>query len=69
MVALMGEDPEKPRLTRESEPEEAWISKAEKEGKSPFKDPLAISAIIGITLPLFIVLISLATGVVEPPSR
>ena len=52
----------KPKLTREAEPEEAWLSKAEKEGKSPFKDPLAISAILGLLVPFVILGIAIGTG-------
>ena len=70
VVCIMGEDGDgQPKLTRDKEPEEAWLSKAEKEGKSPFEDPLAIAFIVGVTLPLVIVFFALATGVVSPPPR
>lgn len=52
-------------ITREEEPEEFWQSKDEREGKSPMKDPLAISAIIGLLVPFVILGIGIATGYIE----
>mmetsp|Transcript_33601 Transcript_33601/g.106862 ORF Transcript_33601/g.106862 Transcript_33601/m.106862 type:complete len:124 (+) Transcript_33601:151-522(+) len=67
VVAVFGDD--KPGLKREDEPEEYWQSEGEKAGKSPLKDPLAISAIIGIIVPFVILGVAFATGVIEVPSR
>lgn len=63
--ALM--DPNKPQkqITRKDEPEEYWMSEAEKEGKSVFSDPMAIAAIMGILIPFLILGIAIGTGYVE----
>jgi len=52
-------------LTREEEPEDYWMSKAEKDGKSPFQDPLAILIIASFILPFLILAVAIATGYVE----
>ncbi len=42
-----------------------WKSAAEKRGDSPWKDPLAIIGIVSIFLPFLILLIAIATGLVD----
>jgi hypothetical protein len=58
-----GED--RPKLTRESEPEEYWVSEREKAGKSAFSDPLAIIGILAIFFPIILLVILSALGVVD----
>ena len=59
-VVANAEDKE-PKITRENE-KEAWLSEMEKEGANPFKDPMAITAIVGITVPFVILGIAGALG-------
>lgn len=58
-----GED--RPKLTRENEPEEYWVSEREKAGKSAFSDPVAIIGILAILFPIILLLILSALGVVD----
>ena len=61
-VMAMAEQPgKKPKILRENE-KEAWLSEMEKEGGNPFKDPMAITAIVGITVPFVILGIAGALG-------
>lgn len=52
-------------ITREEEPEEYWTSKAEREGESPMKDPMAWIGLTGIFLPFVILGVAIAVGYVE----
>ena len=45
----------------------AWLTKAEREGKSPLADPLAILGIFSIFVPFLILGIAFATGLIELP--
>lgn len=56
-----------PRLTRENEPEEAWGSKFEKDGKNPMSDPLALIGVGAILFPFLLLGVFIATGVIELP--
>eukprot|EP01025_Chloroclados_australasicus_P061912 TRINITY_DN8131_c2_g1_i1.p3 TRINITY_DN8131_c2_g1~~TRINITY_DN8131_c2_g1_i1.p3 ORF type:complete len:110 (-),score=15.17 TRINITY_DN8131_c2_g1_i1:329-658(-) len=56
---------EKKFITREEEPEEYWISKGEREGANPLKDPLALIGILAIFFPFIFLLIAIATGVID----
>jgi hypothetical protein len=58
-----GED--RPKLTRENEPEEYWVSEREKAGKSTFSDPLAIIGVASILFPIILLLVLSALGVVD----
>ena len=60
-VMAMAEQPGKKKILRENE-KEAWLSEMEKEGGNPFKDPMAITAIVGITVPFVILGIAGALG-------
>mmetsp|Transcript_42859 Transcript_42859/g.68936 ORF Transcript_42859/g.68936 Transcript_42859/m.68936 type:complete len:129 (-) Transcript_42859:155-541(-) len=51
----------KPKIERKNE-KEAWLSEMEKEGANPMKDPMAIVAIGGISIPFIILAIAGATG-------
>eukprot|EP00467_Chlorarachnion_reptans_P014676 CAMPEP_0114511658 /NCGR_PEP_ID=MMETSP0109-20121206/14523_1 /TAXON_ID=29199 /ORGANISM="Chlorarachnion reptans, Strain CCCM449" /LENGTH=68 /DNA_ID=CAMNT_0001691217 /DNA_START=330 /DNA_END=536 /DNA_ORIENTATION=- len=51
-------------ISREDEPEDYWMSKDEKDGKSPFEDPLAWAAIAGILVPFIILGIAIGVGYV-----
>uniref|UniRef100_A0A7S1SK87 Uncharacterized protein n=1 Tax=Tetraselmis chuii TaxID=63592 RepID=A0A7S1SK87_9CHLO len=58
--------PEKEKtLTREAEPEEYWVSEAEKEGKISFEDPTAWIGITAIFFPFVFLLIAAAFGIVD----
>jgi hypothetical protein len=59
-VMAMADD-DKKKILRENE-KEAWLSEMEKEGANPFKDPMAITAIVGITVPFVILGIAGALG-------
>lgn len=59
-VVAMAEE-QKPKILRSNE-KEAWLSEMEKEGANPFKDPMAITAIVGITVPFVILGIAGALG-------
>jgi len=63
--ALGGSDDERPKLTRENEPEEYWVSEREKAGKSAFSDPVAIIGILAIFFPIILLLILSGLGVVD----
>ena len=63
--ALGGSDDERPKLTRENEPEEYWVSEREKAGKSAFSDPVAIIGIHAIFFPIILLLILSGLGVVD----
>ena len=52
-------------MTRESEPEEAWGSKFEKDGVNPMKDPLAVIGLGAIFFPFILLGIFIATGVID----
>lgn len=56
---------EKPKITREEEPEEYWGSKYEKKGANPMKDPLAIIGVAAIFFPFLLLLAFIATGVID----
>merc|ERR1711988_1182918 len=57
-------EPQK-KLTRESEPDQYWMSEMEKEGKSPFQDPMAIAALTGLIVPFTILAIAIGSGYIE----
>jgi hypothetical protein len=59
-VLAMADDGKK-KILRENE-KEAWLSEMEKEGANPFKDPMAMVAIGGITVPFVILAIAGALG-------
>jgi len=66
-VTMCSEEPEAPRrkgLSREDDPDDYWMSKDERDGKSPFQDPLAWAAIAGLIVPFAILGIAIATGYV-----
>jgi hypothetical protein len=54
-----------PRLTRENEPDEAWGSKFEKDGKNPMSDPLAFIGLGAILFPFLLLGVFIATGVID----
>ena len=58
-VMAMADD--KKKILRENE-KEAWLSEMEREGANPFKDPMAMVAIGGITVPFVILAIASALG-------
>eukprot|EP00465_Bigelowiella_longifila_P004568 CAMPEP_0185256874 /NCGR_PEP_ID=MMETSP1359-20130426/5942_1 /TAXON_ID=552665 /ORGANISM="Bigelowiella longifila, Strain CCMP242" /LENGTH=110 /DNA_ID=CAMNT_0027841665 /DNA_START=269 /DNA_END=601 /DNA_ORIENTATION=- len=51
-------------IRREDEEDDYWMSKDERDGKSPLEDPLAWSAIAGLVVPFTILGIAIATGYV-----
>ncbi|GAB5361399.1 hypothetical protein AAMO2058_000710100 [Amorphochlora amoebiformis] len=51
-------------ISRENEADDYWMSKDERDGKSPLADPLAWSAIAGLVVPFVILGIAIATGYV-----
>lgn len=57
--------PKRKKLTRETEPDQYWISKGEREGANPMKDPLAIIGLIAIFTPFVILGIAIAVGYVD----
>lgn len=59
-VLAMADDGKK-KILRENE-KEAWLSEMEREGANPFKDPMAMVAIGGITVPFVILAIAGALG-------
>ena len=63
--ALGDSKDDRPKLTRENEPEEYWVSEREKAGKSAFTDPVAIIGILAIFFPIILLLILSALGVVD----
>ncbi|GMH41621.1 hypothetical protein BSKO_09531 [Bryopsis sp. KO-2023] len=60
-----GPAPQRKFITREQEPEEYWTSKAERDGESPMKDPMAWVGLLGIFFPFIILGIAIGTGYVE----
>jgi hypothetical protein len=42
-----------------------WVSKSEKKGANPFKDPLAIIGIVSILFPFVFVLIAIGSGAID----
>jgi hypothetical protein len=64
MRAAFGGD-DKKKITREEEPDDYWISEAEKSGKSPWQDPMAWAGLSVIFVPLIILVIGFATGFIE----
>ncbi|KAK9845243.1 hypothetical protein WJX81_000968 [Elliptochloris bilobata] len=56
---------EKKPITREAEPEEFWQTKAEREGKSAWKDPLAIIGLLAIFFPFVVLGVAIGTGYVD----
>lgn len=46
-----------------------WQTKAEREGKSPLKDPAAIIGLVAIFLPFVLLGIAFALGLVELPEQ
>lgn len=54
----------RPKLTKESEPQEYWKSKAEREGKTPWQDPLVISLLASFVLIFVILGVAIGTGYV-----
>lgn len=67
LQAIGGGEPgqEKKFLTREQEPEEYWVSKGERQGENPLKDPLAIIGIISILFPFVFLLVAILFGWVD----
>mmetsp|Transcript_3182 Transcript_3182/g.4785 ORF Transcript_3182/g.4785 Transcript_3182/m.4785 type:complete len:152 (+) Transcript_3182:52-507(+) len=67
-VSVNAEEPVKKKgpgiISREDEPDDYWMSKDERDGKSPLQDPLAWSAILGLLVPFTILGIAIATGYV-----
>jgi|TARA_B100001142_G_scaffold305944_1_gene335356 hypothetical protein len=61
VVVRAAEDPKKPAILRENE-KEAWLSKGEREGENPLKDPMAMFAIGGIMVPFIILAVAGAAG-------
>jgi len=59
--AMAEEQGGKKKILRENE-KEAWLSELEKEGANPLKDPMAMVAIGGITIPFVILAIAGALG-------
>ncbi|KAI3426494.1 hypothetical protein D9Q98_008860 [Chlorella vulgaris] len=55
----------KTTLRREDEPEEYWKSQAEKDGKSPFEDPLAQIGLLAIFFPFIFLAAAIAFGWVD----
>mmetsp|Transcript_6569 Transcript_6569/g.22626 ORF Transcript_6569/g.22626 Transcript_6569/m.22626 type:complete len:124 (+) Transcript_6569:65-436(+) len=64
LVAVRAEEP-KGGLSRDSEPEEYWMDKNTKEGKSPWKDPMALIGVFGLLSPFLILGVAIASGYVE----
>ena len=64
-LVVRAEDEPQSRLRREAEPEEYWMDKNTKDGKSPFQDPLAIIGIFAIISPFIILGIAIGTGYVD----
>ena len=62
-AATNGDDG-RPKLTKESEPQEYWKSKAEREGKTPWQDPLVISLLVSFVLIFVILGVAIGTGYV-----
>lgn len=68
---MLGAEPQpndsgkQPRITRENEPEDYWRSDAERQGKSPWQDPMAWAALSGILVPLVFLAVGFATGYLE----
>jgi hypothetical protein len=52
-------------IKRDSEPEEAWGSKIERAGGNPMKDPIAVMGAIGIIFPFLLLIVLIATGVID----
>ena len=52
-------------ITREEEPDEYWMSKGEREGANPWKDPITIIGLIAILAPFVILGIAVAVGYVD----
>jgi hypothetical protein len=52
-------------LSREEEPDEYWVSAGEKKGANPMKDPLALIGVGAIFFPFFLLLVAIATGLVD----
>ncbi|GAB4821205.1 hypothetical protein N2152v2_008251 [Parachlorella kessleri] len=63
--ALGSDKGDKKVLTREDEPDEYWASAREKEGKSPWTDPLAIIGLLAIFFPLILLGVFAALGYVD----
>jgi hypothetical protein len=63
--ALGDSNDNRPKLTRENEPEEYWTSERERAGKSAFSDPVALIGILAIFFPIILLLILSALGVVD----
>ena len=61
VVVRAAEDPKKPAILCDNE-KEAWISKGEREGENPLKDPMAMFAIGGIMVPFIILAVAGAAG-------
>mmetsp|Transcript_34697 Transcript_34697/g.64240 ORF Transcript_34697/g.64240 Transcript_34697/m.64240 type:complete len:132 (-) Transcript_34697:166-561(-) len=67
-VSVNSEEPQRRKgpgtISREDEADDYWMSKDEREGKSPLQDPLAWSAIAGLIVPFVILGIAIGTGYV-----
>jgi len=63
--ATESEQEDRPKLTRDAEPEQYWVSKSEQKGANPFKDPLAIIGLVAIFFPFLLLLVAIATGIVD----
>jgi hypothetical protein len=65
VFALGDSKGDRPKLTRENEPEEYWTSERERQGKSAFTDPVALIGVLAIFFPIILLLILSALGVVD----
>ena len=54
-----------PIISREKEPEEYWQTKFEKPGANPLMDPLALIGIGSILFPFLLLVVFIATGVID----
>lgn len=54
------------KITRDSEPDEAWGSKFERKGANPLSDPVAILGLVGLLFPFILLGVFYATGVIDP---
>ncbi|WIA29289.1 hypothetical protein OEZ86_011794 [Tetradesmus obliquus] len=63
--AMQSGEEDKKVLRREEEPEEYWVSKSERKGANPLSDPLAIIGLVAIFLPFGLLLIAIATGLID----
>ena len=57
--------PKRRFITREEEPDQYWLSKGEREGSNPMKDPLAIIGVLAILTPFIIIGVAVAVGYLD----